>query len=137
MTIHIRIIDKTGKNMADITGDLNLQEINPLELMSKKIENGELEILSYDSTFDALTGVCETEIRLQDKTPHLNEAYYRYKAQEIGQRMEQKRSKSKKLDCTYCEHHDYDTLFGGDDEYEICHKNHELHPDECPDFKEL
>lgn len=47
------------------------------------------------------------------------------------------KKKSDKLDCHQCEHHYYDTLFGGDDEYELCEKNHELHPDECEDFKEV
>lgn len=42
-----------------------------------------------------------------------------------------------KRQCCYCEHHYYDTLFGGDDEYELCEKGHDLNPDECKDFKEL
>ena len=41
------------------------------------------------------------------------------------------------VDCHYCDHHNYDTLFGGDDEYEICEKGHELFPKECKDFEEL
>ena len=50
-----------------------------------------------------------------------------------------KKNKTKKdyVDCHYCDHHDYDTLFGGDDEYEICEKGHELFPKECKDFEEL
>ena len=41
------------------------------------------------------------------------------------------------VDCHNCDHHNYDTLFGGDDEYEICEKGHELFPKECKDFEEL
>ena len=50
-----------------------------------------------------------------------------------------KKNKTKKdyVDCHNCNHHNYDTLFGGDDEYEICEKGHELFPKECKDFKEL
>ena len=51
-----------------------------------------------------------------------------------------KKNKTKKdyVDCHNCDHHNYDTLFGGDDEYEICEKGHdELFPKECKDFKEL
>ena len=47
------------------------------------------------------------------------------------------RKKSDKLDCHQCEHHYYDTLFGGDDDYELCEKGHELFPKKCDDFEEL
>lgn len=50
-----------------------------------------------------------------------------------------KKNKTKKdyVDCHNCNHHNYDTLFGRDDEYEICEKGHELFPKKCKDFKEL
>ena len=50
---------------------------------------------------------------------------------------ERRKQKLEHVDCHYCEHHYYDTLFGGDDEYELCEKGHELFPDECEDFEEL
>ena len=45
-------------------------------------------------------------------------------------------SKKPYVDCGYCDYHDYDWRDEGD-EFEVCHKGHELYPKECKDFKEL
>lgn len=56
---------------------------------------------------------------------------------ELEEKGKKNKTKRDYVDCRQCEHHNYDTLFGGDDEYEICEKGHELFPKECKDFKEL
>ena len=56
---------------------------------------------------------------------------------ELEEKGNKKKTKKDYVDCHNCNHHNYDTLFGGDDEYEICEKGHELFPKECKDFKEL
>lgn len=39
------------------------------------------------------------------------------------------------IDCLKCKHHNYDSFFGSDDDWEICDKGHEeLYPKECGDF---
>ena len=135
MSIHIQIIDKTSTNNG------NTENIdNPLELLSKKIELGQLEVARYESTFNVITGICETDIVLKDTVGGINYQYYKNKQQEILLRTNLKDKKEKQkdwVDCHFCENHDYDTLFGGDDEYELCEKGHELFPDECDDFEEL
>ena len=130
MTVNIHITDTTNKSLVQEGAD------NPLELINEKIKQGELIVESFESEYNALTGICETSMHLKDKTPKLNSAYYIHKSAMIVQRMEKKQTTNKK-ECCHCEYHDYDTLFGGDDEYEICEKGHDLEPDECPDFKEL
>jgi len=45
-------------------------------------------------------------------------------------------SKKPYVDCVYCDYHDYDWRDDGD-EFEVCHKGHELYPKECEDFEEL
>ena len=67
--------------------------------------------------------------------------YYNHKAELLAQRIEKKKTKkSDKLDCHQCEYHNYDWDINdgyGGEEYEICEKGHELHPDTCEDFEEL
>ena len=137
MTVQINITDKTGLHLTEIE---SLND-NPLQMIAKKIENGDLEVVNYESTFNALEGTCKTTINLRSKVPHINHQRYKYLAMELAQRMETRApEKTGKLDCAHCHHHNYDWNvddgYGGD-EYEICEKGHELHPDECKDFEEL
>ena len=135
MTTYIKIIDKTGKQLVQ---DENPLEENPLNIISKKIELGELIVDNFTSTFNANTGICETTMYLRDTTPKINMQYYKHKSELLTQRIEKKKTKkSDKLNCHQCEHHNYDSFFGSYDEGEICEKGHELHPDECDDFKEV
>ena len=40
------------------------------------------------------------------------------------------------IDCLKCKHHNYDSFFGSDDDWEVCDKGHEeLYPNECEDFR--
>ena len=50
MTTYIKIIDKTGKQLVQ---DENPLEENPLNIISKKIELGELIVDNFTSTFNA------------------------------------------------------------------------------------
>ena len=38
--------------------------------------------------------------------------------------------------CSNCHYHDYDTLFGGDDEYEICEKGNDVTDGICNEWRE-
>ena len=137
MSIRIRITDKTGKQLTDSSfNNDNLMNANPLELMSKMIENGDLEIMSYNSTFNTLTGICETEINLRDTTPSINYNLYLHKQELICEAMD-KKTKEEKRGCYNCEYHYYDRLFGDDDEYELCEKGHDPPMRDCDDWKEL
>lgn len=133
MSIHIQITDKTPTNTSNVE---NID--NPLELLSKKIELGQLEVIRYESTCNMNTGICETDILLKDTVGGINYQYIKNKQETLLRgKLKDKKKKSKYIDCHQCEHHYYDTLFGGDDEYELCEKGHELRPEECEDFTEL
>ena len=43
----------------------------------------------------------------------------------------------KLANCSNCQYHNYDTLFGGDEEYEICDKGNDVTDGICKDWREL
>lgn len=43
----------------------------------------------------------------------------------------------KLANCGNCQYHNYDTLFGGDDEYEVCDKGNDVTDGICKDWREL
>lgn len=43
----------------------------------------------------------------------------------------------KLANCSNCQYHNYDTLFGGDDEYEVCDKGNDVTDSICKDWREL
>lgn len=43
----------------------------------------------------------------------------------------------KLANCGNCQYHDYDTLFGGDEEYEVCNKGNDVTDGICKDWREL
>ena len=43
----------------------------------------------------------------------------------------------KLANCSNCQYHNYDTLFGGEEEYEICDKGNDVTDGICKDWREL
>ena len=60
-------------------------------------------------------------------------SHYRRENEQLKQELKVYR---KIASCSNCHYHDYDTLFGGDDEYEICEKGNDVTDGICNEWRE-
>ena len=80
---------------------------------------------------------------LKDRIDNYNDAFKKLqdlterKINENEQLKNELRIYRKLANCSNCQYHNYDTLFGGDDEYEVCDKGNDVTDGICKDWREL